>query len=89
MEGMILVLLVLLALALLLAGSGSSKAAPTWREVSTSSDESTVRYRDRNGQLKTERDGCNGCIQIRAEQLQREGCTVEEVELGRRNSGQL
>jgi hypothetical protein len=85
----LLLIVVLIALALLLSGSGSSKVAPTWREVHVERDESSVRYRDQAGKLKSETDGCNGCIVNRAEELQRQGYVVVEVEIGRRNSGQL
>lgn len=66
-----------------------SKKPPTWSMRQVESDDSTVVYRDGNGVLHREHDGCNGCIQLRAEQLQREGYVVVDVEIGRRNSGQL
>lgn len=52
-------------------------------------DESYLSYYDQQSKLHTETDGCSGCIQGRAEQLQEQGVKLIRVEFGRRNTGEL
>jgi hypothetical protein len=85
----LLILLLILLLLILVGRGGSSQQVRSWREREVESDDSFVVYRDGDGVQHRENDGCNGCIQIRAEQLQRRGYVVEDVEIGRHNSGGL
>lgn len=90
MAWLLVVILVIVLLVLFSSGDGGSVRQPySWRERSVEGDESSIHYRDQSGVVHCERESCSGCAQLRAEKLQRQGYVIEEVEIGRRNSGDL
>ena len=89
MIGLVLLVVVLVVLLTLVSNATTFQQSYSWHERQVSGDESCVWYRDEGGTLHREQEGCSERVQGRAEELQRRGFEVVEVEIGRRNSGDL
>jgi len=88
MQVIILILLVSIVLYLYVTPRIARESASRKHQHHTHLPEkhSYMYYRDRNGNLQYEEDGCRECIEARAAELRRQGVELAECVLGTRRS---
>ncbi len=89
MEGALVLILILLVLGWLYAHGHDPYARVREKVRESNQDDSYVSYRNAYGQRSVHRDTCRGCAMNEAVELQRAGYQIDEVVVGRRDSGQL